>query len=86
MAAFFYILCGLVSLICTVLLLKAYAQSHMRLLLWSGLCFLGITISNFLVFVDLNMLPQVDLYMVRLATAAIAMLILLFGLIWEGSR
>jgi hypothetical protein len=86
MASFFYILCGLVSLICTVLLMRAYAQSRMRLLLWSGLCFLGLTISNLLVFVDLSILPQIDLYLVRLTTAAIAMLILLFGLIWEGGR
>ncbi len=86
MAAFFYILCVLVSLICTLLLLRAYAQSRMRLLLWSGLCFFGLTISNVIVFVDLKMLPQVDLYLWRLGTAAIAMLILLYGLIWEGDR
>jgi len=30
------------------------------------------------------MLPNVDLYLLRLATAALAMLLLMYGLIWEG--
>jgi hypothetical protein len=86
MASVVYILCALVALTCCVLLLRAYAQSRIRLLLWSGLCFLGLTISNLLVFVDLKILPQIDLYLWRLITAAIAMLVLLYGLIWEGDR
>jgi hypothetical protein len=86
MGAVMYILCALVALMCCVLLLRAYARSRMRLLLWSGLCFLGLTLSNLLVFVDLKMLPQIDLYLWRLITATVAMLILLFGLIWEGGR
>lgn len=86
MAEVVYILCGLVALMCCVLLLRAYSRSRMRLLLWSGLCFLGLTVSNLLVFIDLKMFPDTDLYVWRLITAAIAMLILLFGLIWEGDR
>ena len=53
---------------------------------WSGICFFGLTVSNGLVFVDLNILPQVGLYFLRLITGAAAMLILLYGLIWEGER
>jgi Family of unknown function (DUF5985) len=86
MASFFYTLCALVSLACTALLLRGYAKSRARLLLWSGLCFLGLTISNLLVFIDLQVLPEIDLYIWRLVTATIAMLVLLFGLIWEGGR
>lgn len=81
-----YVLCALVALSCGVLLLRAYARSRMRLLLWSGLCFLGLTISNLLVFLDLRVFSSLDLYPWRLATATVAMLILLFGLIWEGGR
>jgi len=55
-----------------------------RLLLWSSLCFFGLAISNFLLFLDLVVLPNVDLYIWRLATAAVATLLLLYGLIWEG--
>jgi hypothetical protein len=86
MATFFYVLCALVSLICGVLLLRAYTRSRLRLLLWSAVCFFGLAISNVFIFVDLVMLPQVDLYVVRLVTAAIAMIALLYGLIWEGER
>jgi len=68
-----------------VLLLRGYLHSRTRLLLWSGLCFAGLTISNLLLFMDLVLWPaSVDLYLLRLATAAIAMLLLLYGLIWES--
>jgi len=79
-----YILCALVSLICTVALLRGFFQGRHRLLLWSGLCFAGLTLANVLVFVDLNVLPQIDLYPLRLAVNALSVLTLLFGLIWEG--
>lgn len=79
-----YILCTLVSLICAVLLLRGYIRGRHRLLLWSGLCFTGLTLSNALVFVDLVLLPNLDLYLVREVTTAFSVLILLFGMIWEG--
>jgi len=79
-----YIFGAVVTFVCGVLLLRGYARSHAKLLLWSGLCFLGLAFSNGLVFVDLIMLPQVDLYILRLLTAALAMMILLYGLVWEG--
>jgi hypothetical protein len=44
----------------------------------------GLTISNLLVFVDLVVFPDVDLYRFRLAAAAVAMLLILYGLIWES--
>jgi uncharacterized membrane protein len=85
MAGAVYILGTLVALCCAILLLRGYARGRQRLLLWSGLCFCGLAISNFLVFVDLIVLPtSIDLYPLRLATAAVAMLLLLFGLIWEA--
>jgi hypothetical protein len=84
-AAVVYIVGTLVALCCAFLLLRGYRRGRQRLLLWSGLCFFGLAISNFLIFMDLIVFPtQVDLYPMRLATAAIAMLLLLYGLIWEG--
>jgi Family of unknown function (DUF5985) len=79
-----YILGTLTCLACAVLLIRAYGQVKKALLLWSGLCFAGLTISNLLVFVDLVLFPEVDLYRFRLGTAAISMLLLLYGLIWES--
>jgi hypothetical protein len=80
-----YVLGTLTSLLCAVLLLRGYSNGRRRLLLWSGLCFVGLTISNALLFVDLVLLPHdVNLYQLRLATAAVAMLLLLYGLVWES--
>jgi hypothetical protein len=85
MAAFVYVLGALITLLCAVLLLRGYARGRKRLLLWSGLCFAGLAVSNTLLFVDLELLStSVDLYRLRLATAAAAMLLLVYGLIWEG--
>lgn len=42
MPAAVYILCGLTSVLCAVLLLRSYARKRVRLLLWSGLCFAGL--------------------------------------------
>lgn len=79
-----YILCALVSLLCAVLLLRGYFHGRHRLLLWSGICFSGLTIANALVFLDLVMFPHTDLYPQRLVVTAGSVLLLLFGLIWEG--
>ena len=51
---------------------------------WTGVCFMGLSISNLLIFVDLVLVPNVDLYRYRLGSASVAMLLLLYGLIWES--
>lgn len=78
-----YILTAITTLICAVLLLRGYARVRRRLLLWSGLCFVWLTISNVLMIIDLMVVPQ-DLYTYRLATTAVAMVLLLYGLVWES--
>jgi len=83
-AAAVYILGTLVSATCAWMLLRAFGRVKKRLLLWSGLCFVGLTISNLLVFVDLVIFPQVDLFRWRLLAASAAMIVLLYGLIWES--
>ncbi|MBL8213000.1 MAG: hypothetical protein JNK87_19955 [Bryobacterales bacterium] len=83
MATVVYLLGALVTLACAILLSRGYERSRKRLLLWSSLCFAGLTLSNFLVFADLVLFPGVDLYPARLGTALVAMSLLLFGLIWE---
>jgi Family of unknown function (DUF5985) len=84
MAPAVYILGTLTSLLCAVLLLRGYFGGRKRLLLWSGLCFVGLTLSNALVFIDLVVVPHVDLYLWRLSTAAVAMLLLVYGLVCES--
>ena len=79
-----YILGSLVSVCCAVLLLRGYRRAKKRLLLWSALCFLGLSLSNFLVLVDLELIPTVGLFRLRLITSAMSILLLLHGLIWES--
>jgi hypothetical protein len=82
--AIVYVIGACTSAACATLLLRGYFRGRKKLLLWSGLCFAGLAISNLLIFVDLVLIPDVDLYRYRLATASVAMLLLLYGLIWEN--
>ena len=86
MGAAVYLLGTAVTLLCGMLLLRGYFRTRTQLLLWSAICFFGLSLSNFLVFVDLVLLPDVDLYPWRLASAAGAMMLLVYGLIWEGEK
>lgn len=83
MAGLVYVLCALTALGCALLLLQGYRRSGSRLLLWSGLCFLCLTVNNSLVFVDLVMIHDYDLFFLRNSAALIGMLLLIYGLIWE---
>ena len=84
MEAAVYLLGTLVSGCCALFLLRAYSLVNKKLLFWSGLCFAGLTISNALVFVDLVLFPDINLFQLRLIIAAVSMTLLLYGLIWEG--
>ena len=86
MASLVYALGFVVTLLCAVLLFRAYVRVRSRLLFWSGLCFAGLTLSNALLVIDLVVVPDANLYVWRLAAAAAAMLVLLFGLVWESDR
>ena len=74
----------LTTILCAGLLLRAYQNVRKRLLLWSGLCFVGLAIANILRIADLRIFLQSDLYTYRLGTTAIAMCLLLWGLVWES--
>lgn len=83
-AALIYSLCALTSFSCLALLWRSYRISGSRLLFWSALCFLMLTMNNVLLVLDKVVFPvEVDLMMWRLAAALTAVVLLLFGLIWE---
>lgn len=84
MAEAVYLLCGLTSLFCALLLIRSFRRQRSRLLLWSSLCFVGLAVNNTLLVVDLMVVPEVDLSAVRTTVAAAALLLLLLGLIWES--
>jgi hypothetical protein len=81
-----YALCALTAAVCAWLLLRSYLRSRFRLLLWSGICFVGLTLNNALLVLDRFVFPSVDLSTWRLLVALGALLILLFGLVLEGDR
>lgn len=84
MGAIIYGLCTLTSFWCAFLLLKAHQQSRYRLLLWGGVCFAGLTVSNALLVVDKIFLPvTTDLSGWRYGISLLSMMILIYGLIWE---
>lgn len=85
-AIFVYVLCAGAALLCTLLLLRGYLQTRTRLLLWSTFCFVGLTVNNVLVIIDLVVFPQVDLFIWRTVAALLGVAALLFGLLWEGRR
>ena len=85
MGAIIYSLCALTALACSVLLLRAFRRNGYRLLLWSGACFVGLTINNLLLVLDKVVFPTaVDLAVLRSSVALASIAVLLFGLIWEA--
>lgn len=84
MAEAVYILCALTSMACAVLLLRSYGRSRQRLLLWSGLCFVALAVSNLMLFVDLVVVPGLDLSLWRSSIALVGVATLLYGLIWDA--
>jgi hypothetical protein len=82
MADAVYLTCALASVGCMVLLMRGYWRTKTRLLLWSGLCFAGLSANNVLLFLDNVIFPHVNLSVWR-GSAALVGLLLLYGLIWD---
>ena len=85
MAQTVYILCGIFSVACAVLLFRSYRQAPSHLLFWSGLCFGFLAINNMILFADVVLFPQFDFNgaLLRSICGAVAGSVMLFGLIWE---
>ena len=84
MASVVYALCALTSGLCALLLGRAYRASRARLLLWSSLSFVGLALNNLVLFIDLIVVPAVDLALYRSLLAAVSVMVLLLGLIWNS--
>lgn len=69
--------------LCACLLLRSARRSSTRLLFWSGISFVFLTFANILLFVDLVILLQSDLLLLRNLITMAAICALLYGLIWE---
>jgi len=84
MVGLVYLLCAATCLLCAVMLLRNYTTRRVRLLLWSGLCFAGLMIENFMLYTDVVLVPDIDLSLWRKLPGLLAIAVLLFGLIWDS--
>lgn len=80
-----YGLCAAAAFACAALLLRQYMRTRFRLLLWSGACFMGLSLNNVLLVLDRLVFLEVDLSPWRLALGLLSVLLLIFGLVVEGS-
>jgi hypothetical protein len=83
MATLVYWLCAFTSLMCAVLLLRSYRQVRARLLLWSGLGFVGFALGNILLVIDI-VVPAVDLLLLRSMPVLAGLIVLVYGLVWDS--
>lgn len=85
MAAAVYVLCALTSLACAILLLRAYQVRGVRLLLWSGLAFVGFTFGNVMLVVDRVVVgPELDLGIWRSLPVLAGLVVLIYGMVWDA--
>jgi hypothetical protein len=85
MADVAFILCSLTGLACSILLLRGYRQSRASLLLWSGLCFLGLAANNMLLYLDMKV-SAVNLSIIRTIPAVAGICCLLYGMIVKDRK
>jgi hypothetical protein len=78
-----YSLCLVTSLTCAGLLGRMFHRTGVRLLLWSAGCFALLALNNFVVILDMLILPTDDLQTARLVFSLAAVCLLLFGFTWE---
>ena len=81
MSFFVYALCALTSFGCCVLLLRHHRREPGKLLFHSAIAFLCFAIANVLLFIDLIVVPQVDLRFWRNLASLIGVSVLLVALI-----
>ena len=85
MATVVYILSAATSLACALLLLRSYRQRRVRLLLWSGVCFIGFALNNLLLIIDTEIVPETDLSIIRTMPTLIGVFLLVYALVWDAN-
>ena len=78
-----YVLCTATALACAALLWRGHARTGVRLLLWSAVCFMGLSMENAILFIDRVVVQSVDLSLFRLSAALVGVGALIYGLVWE---
>jgi hypothetical protein len=81
-----YVLCMAASAACAVLLARTYARTRSRLLLWTALSFSLLALNNLFLVLDMLVFLKTDLWPERAITFQAALLVLLYGFVWEADR
>jgi hypothetical protein len=79
-----YVLCAATSITAALLLFRQYRAKQTRLLFWSSLGFFGLAVNSVLVYVDLALIPTLDLSLTRSVAAALAIAAIVYGLVMEA--
>lgn len=83
--ALVYLLCFVTCAACAGLLVRSWFKTRTRLLLWTAVSFIFLAINNFFLLADTTLTPpDIDLSFFRITAAALAVITLIFGLIWEA--
>jgi hypothetical protein len=82
-ATIVYCLCFATSAGCGALLVRSYLRTRAKLLLWTASCFVLLALNNFLVVLDMVLLPDIDFQFPRLLANAAALGTLIYGFVWE---
>lgn len=83
-ALFTYLLCALISAASAFLLLRGWRRSRSRMVLWIGVAFAFLTVSNVLLVFDL--VNTIDFARIRPVIIAVGLGLLIYGLVWEQDR
>ena len=78
-----YTLCFITCVISAVLLIRGYRRARVPLLFWVALCFIGLSANNFILIIDVLVIPTVDLLPVRQLVQIGSLVVLLYGFIWK---
>ena len=81
-----YSLCLMTSGACAWLLMRSYSYHRTALLFWSGTCFVLLALNNLVVVLDILVLPEIDLTLVRVFASLAGVSTLLYGFIFEVDR
>jgi hypothetical protein len=80
-----FLLCALTSVVCLVLLVRAYRATGGRLVLWTAVCFAGLALNNILLAIDEVIVPEAN-FSWRTIPGAVGLVALAYGLLAEQVR
>jgi len=83
-AEFVYASCALTSLLCAILQWRLYRVRRTRMLGYACVAFLGLALNNILLFVDLVVIPTIDLSTYRSLAALASVGVFIYGFIEES--